>query len=78
MLKNEIEKSGETQSRWAEMLGVSRAYLSNILSGKRQPSLELACKIETITEGRVPAGSWFLGAAAVATDCSVPAKDAAA
>ena len=62
MLKSEIEISGQTQAQWAAALGGSAPFLSLILSGRRLPGLELAGKSEAMTEGRVPAGAWFLGA----------------
>ena len=37
----------------AEKLGVSQAFVNLMLHGKRKPSLDLAKKIEKITEGRV-------------------------
>lgn len=66
-LNDFITRSGQRQTTWASRLDISPGYLSGILSGKRLPSLELACKIEALTESRVPAGSWFLGEKAVST-----------
>lgn len=54
-----IKSSGLRQSEWAERIGCSRSYLSEILSGKKRPSLEVACRIEDLTEGKVPASSWM-------------------
>ncbi|MCR9236181.1 MAG: helix-turn-helix domain-containing protein [Alphaproteobacteria bacterium] len=42
----------------SRQLGVSQAYLSQLLSGQRRPSLELAVRIEQMTGGTVPASSW--------------------
>lgn len=42
----------------ADMLGVSRPYLYDLLSGKRQPSFETALRIETATGGEVPITDW--------------------
>ncbi len=48
----------ESQSDIAMKFGISQAYLSQILSGKRRPSLDLAIRIERLTDGAVPATSW--------------------
>lgn len=59
MLAKFISESGKNRSAWAVMLGISRSYLSEILSGNRRPSLELAVSIERKTNGAVPASSWI-------------------
>jgi transcriptional regulator with XRE-family HTH domain len=41
-----IEKRDITQRVMADELGMSEAHLSQILSGARTPSLEMAAKIE--------------------------------
>lgn len=46
------------QSDLAKRLGISQPHLSQILASKRKPSLELAVRIEKLTGGAVPAGSW--------------------
>jgi transcriptional regulator with XRE-family HTH domain len=53
-----ITDSGESQTKWADRLGISRSYLSDILAGKKTPSLALAVKIMTETGGRVACESW--------------------
>lgn len=58
MLKQHIKSSGERQTVWAERLGISAAYLSDLLNGKKLPSLVLAVQIERETGGAVPATSW--------------------
>ncbi|KHQ50357.1 MULTISPECIES: helix-turn-helix domain-containing protein [Mameliella] len=58
MLKTVIDESGESQKVWAERLGVSGAYMSLLVNGKKQPSLELAVRIDRVTGGKVPATSW--------------------
>lgn len=42
----------------AAKLGVSRPYLYDLLSEKRQPSLEVALRIEKATEGEVAITDW--------------------
>ncbi len=59
MLAEFISKSGKTRSAFAEEIGISRSYLSEILSGNRRPSLELAVAIERKTSGAVLASSWI-------------------
>jgi DNA-binding XRE family transcriptional regulator len=58
MLKQVIEQSGQSRTEWAARLGISRPFLSLLEGGKRQPSLELAVRIERATDGQVPASSW--------------------
>ena len=57
-LQKYIEESGATQAACAALLSISPGYLSDLLSGKRRPSLELATRIERLTNGAVLAGSW--------------------
>ena len=47
------------QGDLAETFGISRAYLSLLLAGKKRPSLELAVRIERMTSGAVPVASWI-------------------
>jgi DNA-binding transcriptional regulator YdaS (Cro superfamily) len=49
---------GQRKGDFAKRIGVSSAYLSQLLSGKRTPSLEVAVKIERETGGAVLAASW--------------------
>jgi transcriptional regulator with XRE-family HTH domain len=58
MLKLIIQESGVIQADWAKRFGVSSSYLSDLLNGKKRPSLDLAFKIERETSGRVLASSW--------------------
>jgi len=58
MLAEFISKSGKSRAAFAEKIGISRSYLSEILSGKRRPGLVLAVSIERETCGAVPASSW--------------------
>ena len=45
---------------FAKSLGTSPAYLSQLLSGYRRPSLDLMVKIEAATCGAVPISSWVI------------------
>lgn len=53
--------NGKIKREFAEAIGVSPTYLSQILGGWRRPSLELAVKIERITNGEVPCSAWVDG-----------------
>lgn len=46
---------------WADDFGISRSYLSEILSGKKQPGRDTIAKINAATGGRVPPAVWFGG-----------------
>ncbi len=46
------------QRELAEAFGISRPHLSLLLAGKKRPSLELAVRIEQMTDGAVPVTSW--------------------
>ena len=54
-----FEQSGTTQSILADRIGVTRGYMSLLVSGNRSPSGKVAALIEKETEGAVPASSWF-------------------
>jgi DNA-binding transcriptional regulator YdaS (Cro superfamily) len=58
MFSQIIIGSGESQTKWAARLGISRSYLSDILAGNKTPSLALAVKIQTETGGAVTCESW--------------------
>ncbi|MFN6976790.1 MAG: helix-turn-helix domain-containing protein [Gemmobacter sp.] len=53
-----IKATGTTQGALAARLGVSDGYLSDLKSGKKRPSLDLAFRIEALTGGAVPASAW--------------------
>ncbi|WYK04454.1 helix-turn-helix transcriptional regulator [Cereibacter sphaeroides f. sp. denitrificans] len=55
-----------TQRDFAARIGTSASYLSEIVSGRKTPGLELAFTIERVTGGNVPASSWLPGAASAA------------
>lgn len=58
MLAQFIQKSEYTQASFAARLGISASYMSDIINGKKRPSLDLAFEIERETEGFVPASTW--------------------
>ncbi len=58
-LRDHVQRLGVSQSAFAARLGVSKGYLSQILSGKRIPSREMIQKIDRETDGQVPPAVWF-------------------
>lgn len=58
-LRDHIDTLGISQSAFADQLGLSKGYLSQILSGQRAPSRELIQKIDRVTHGEVPPSVWF-------------------
>lgn len=59
MFKEAIINSGATRAEWADRLDISRSYLSDLVNGKKMPSLDLAVRIERLTAGAVPVASWI-------------------
>ncbi len=53
-----VEERGWTRQQLADKLGIVRGSATRLCSGVRRPSLELALKIEALTEGAVPVGYW--------------------
>lgn len=53
------EHPARTQHAWAAELGISRSYLSQLLSGAKVPSVAVAKQIDAATGGRVPWQSFF-------------------
>jgi transcriptional regulator with XRE-family HTH domain len=52
------DKHGYKQYELADLLEIDEAHVSQLLSGKRKPGLEIAVRIEDRTG--VPAESWLL------------------
>jgi transcriptional regulator with XRE-family HTH domain len=44
-LERHIRRAGLTQARLADMIGITPGYLSNLVSGRRKPSLDLLQKL---------------------------------
>ncbi|MCW1932636.1 helix-turn-helix domain-containing protein [Pararhodobacter zhoushanensis] len=59
MLRTLIKDSGVSQRQWAQNLGITEGHLSSILSGNKKPSLELAVKIERLTDKTIMAADWY-------------------
>jgi DNA-binding transcriptional regulator YdaS (Cro superfamily) len=58
-LQSYIAEACLKQSALADTLGISRGYMSELVSGSKTPSLEIAVAIERATGGAVPAASWI-------------------
>ena len=58
-LQHYLDATGTRQSAMAALLGISRGYMSQMVSGLKLPSLDLAVRIERITNGAVPASAWI-------------------
>lgn len=57
-LRTYLERTATPQTRFAAIIGISRGYMSQLVSGTKTPSLELAAAIERATDGAVTAASW--------------------
>jgi DNA-binding XRE family transcriptional regulator len=51
-----------TQAKLAGEIGIFPATLSDLMRGKRLPSLETAVRIELVTDGSVKPRDWLVGA----------------
>lgn len=49
---------GKKKGDFAQTVGVPASYLSQLLSGTRKPGLDIACRIETATNGAVTVHDW--------------------
>jgi transcriptional regulator with XRE-family HTH domain len=68
--------SGTRQSALAARLEITRGYMSELVAGRKLPSLQLAFRLEDETAGAVPARCWTAMAEADATPTPEP-KEAA-
>jgi DNA-binding XRE family transcriptional regulator len=50
-----FDQTGTKQADIAADVGISEAHMSNIISGRRKPSVDLACKISALTNVPVEA-----------------------
>ena len=58
-LKSYLKSLDGNQKTLADYLGISRPYMSLLLSGHKRPSLQLAGSIEKLTDGAVPMTAWI-------------------
>ena len=47
-----------TQRSFADVIGLSRSHLNEIISGRKRPSLDVAFAIARATSGAVPVEAW--------------------
>lgn len=57
-LSEYLATTGTSREKFAELIGVSRQSVQNLVFGRFQPRLELALLIERVTNGAVAAESW--------------------
>ena len=50
---------GANQAELARQLGTSREMVRRLASGLNGPGIEMACRIERITYGKVPLRAWI-------------------
>jgi len=48
-----LKKHSLTQKKFAEKVGVTQAHITNIISGKKRPSIQLTKRIEMETNRKV-------------------------
>lgn len=60
-LKTYLSETGETQAEFAGRIGVSQGTVSKLCKGLISPSLTLALKIDTATDGEVSVKAWAVG-----------------
>lgn len=58
LLQTYLASKGMRQSALADALGINRGYMSELASGRKRPSLDLAFRIAEVTEGAVPVSAW--------------------
>ena len=52
-LKDYLDKKSITITRFASFVEVSQSHISNIILGKKKPSIDLVKKITRVTKGAV-------------------------
>ena len=52
-LKDYLKNYSLYQEKFASLVGISQAHLSNILRGRKSPSFQLAKRIQEETNGKV-------------------------
>ena len=53
-----LEATSIKRNAFAQSVGISAPYLTQILAGMKRPSLDLAFRIEKVTNRLVPASCW--------------------
>lgn len=57
-LKQYLKSKHLTQADFAAKLGVTQSRVSEWLTGKRRPGLDMALRIQQVTRGKVKAAVW--------------------
>ena len=57
-LKQYLAQTETTQASLADLIGVSRSHMNELVSGAKKPSLNVAIKIENATCGKIAASEW--------------------
>ena len=68
-----LKSSSIRASAFAASVGVSKSYMSELIAGRKMPSLTLAVTIAEATHGAVPVQSWVSAVPRV-PESSVPAE----
>lgn len=55
-----LTQTNTSQAKLADQIGVSRAYMSQLVGGIKTPSLSVAVAIERATGGRIKAADWTI------------------
>jgi transcriptional regulator with XRE-family HTH domain len=58
-LNDYLAETGETQTKFAKLVGASQADISRYVAGKRRPRADVLIKIYEVTGGRVTANDFF-------------------
>lgn len=58
-LSKHLSDTNTSQRAFAELIGCSPSYLSEIMSGRKRPGMDLAFKIHRATGGKVTVESWM-------------------
>lgn len=58
-IKKLRKKSGMTQVYFADKIGITQTYLSNLEKGHRHPSIDILNKIANVLETPLPVLFWF-------------------
>lgn len=54
-----LKSSGQSMTKFADRVGLSQSYLSELSSGRKTPSLETAYDIFTASGGKIPLTYWL-------------------
>lgn len=60
-LRQFIEKSkvSRTHEEWADQIGISRSYFTDIVNERVTPGTKVIRRINEVTGGKVPPAVWF-------------------